>query len=397
MFKILSRSPSSIRHATRRIMQAPHRQLSSSKQNLGFSRNQSTSALMVEDNEYSLPLVRSGTDQESNEIINSIKYNSALPSVVYLYDDFGSDLFELITKTEDYYPTRTEASILENNATEMARFDDETDGDTRNFNHSIIELGAGSGKKLPPLLDALAKIPKGATAKCTYIPTDYSSSALEENVNVYHKGRENVEPFCGTHNEAFAKLSVRSGRKTWAYFGNTLGNEDDPVPFLKTLAAHCGPQDRVFLGIDLATNDGKPVEVINRAYNDSEGVTSRFILNSLSVVNRIAGLDFKEDNFKLHSKYNHKNHAVEMFAECIEPCLVTADNGMEPVRNFKKGDRLFVEKSGKFTDSKIKSMLRDSGFVQNRNWTDERGFYSVLEVVPNVPKTATKSCYAWQQ
>jgi len=332
-----------------------------------------------------------GTEEEANEIINSIKNESALPSVVYLYDDAGSNLFEDITNTKEYYLTSTELSILQDNAYHMARYKDEGHFSSRGFKNSLIELGAGSGKKIHPLLDALQGISKSAKAKCSYVPADYSGSALEENVQVYNKNRKNIEYFQGTHEEALSSLSTRPGRKTWAYLGSSLGNYLDPVPFLKNLAAHCGPRDRVLLGIDLATKEGgKPVQVINAAYNDSGGVTSRFILNSLSVVNEVAGLDFDEDKFRLVSEYNHEKDAVEMFAECTVACRVTANNGEELVRSLKPGDSIFIEQSGKFTETKIQNMIEHANFMQTRRWSDEKGYFSIIELGPNLPRHATK-------
>jgi uncharacterized SAM-dependent methyltransferase len=170
-------------------------------------RFNSSVANVVDDDSYE----DDSSHDEAQEIIDSIKFESKLPSVVYLYDKVGSDLFEDITRTQEYYLTRTELNILKENAVDIARFNDENFDSVRKFKSSLIELGAGSGKKLFPLLDALANIPK--TAKCSYIPSDVSASALEENVLKYNRNRKNVEPFEGTHDDAMRELSARVGRK----------------------------------------------------------------------------------------------------------------------------------------------------------------------------------------
>lgn len=328
-------------------------------------------------------------NEEARSIIDSIKYSSSLPSVVYLYDDVGSALFEDITKTKEYYVTNTEHKIIADNAHLMARFNDEEEGSTRDFRSSLVELGAGSGKKMRPLIKSLAQIPKTQSAKCMYNPADYSASALEENVNVYNL-QENVEPFVGTHEEALSELSTRPGRKTYAYLGSSLGNELDPIPFLKNLSANCGARDRVLLGLDMAASNKKPVSIIHDAYNDSEGVTERFILNSLSVVNRVAGLDFDQNNFCLRAEYNHEKDAVEIFAECTKACELTASDGEEFVRSFVPGDRIFIEQSGKFSEEKISKMTQEAGFMEVRRWSDDKGYFSILELVPDVAGNATK-------
>src|ERR1700676_4881339 len=65
---------------------------------------------------------------------------------VYFYDDRGSRLFDEITRLPEYYPTRSELSILEAHAKDIARW---SDADT------LVELGAGACEKSRVLLDAM--------------------------------------------------------------------------------------------------------------------------------------------------------------------------------------------------------------------------------------------------
>src|ERR1044072_4305842 len=75
----------------------------------------------------------------------------------WFYDERGSELFERITRLEEYYPTRRERAILAERAPEIA----EATGA-----RILVELGAGSGEKTRLLLDALR-----ATLH-TYVPVD---------------------------------------------------------------------------------------------------------------------------------------------------------------------------------------------------------------------------------
>src|SRR5262245_19546087 len=67
-----------------------------------------------------------------------------LPSK-YFYDDRGSRLFEEITRLPEYYPTRTEISILERIAPEVVAL---------SRPREIVEIGSGAGRKIRLLLDA---------------------------------------------------------------------------------------------------------------------------------------------------------------------------------------------------------------------------------------------------
>ena len=42
-------------------------------------------------------------------------------SPVWFYDERGSDLFDEITRLDEYYPTRAERAILTDHATDIAR------------------------------------------------------------------------------------------------------------------------------------------------------------------------------------------------------------------------------------------------------------------------------------
>jgi len=81
----------------------------------------------------------------------------------WLYDERGSDLFEEITRLEDYYPTRAETAILRARQPELRQF--------AGPGSILIEYGAGAGVKTELVLDALAE-PRG------YVPIDVAREYL---------------------------------------------------------------------------------------------------------------------------------------------------------------------------------------------------------------------------
>ena len=94
---------------------------------------------------------------------------------VYLYDDRGSELFEDITRTPEYYLTNKESELLATHGEQIATFPDEEGGAARSFDSVLVELGAGSGKKMRALLDASEEIHgRACGTRCTYVPIDYS-------------------------------------------------------------------------------------------------------------------------------------------------------------------------------------------------------------------------------
>src|SRR4029077_14477903 len=84
------------------------------------------------------------------------------------YDARGSALFEEITRLPEYYPTRVELEILQDNSREIAR--------ATGSPVSIIELGAGTATKTGTLLRAFAR----RQMRVKYFPVDISPAALAE-------------------------------------------------------------------------------------------------------------------------------------------------------------------------------------------------------------------------
>src|SRR4051794_39501443 len=56
----------------------------------------------------------------------------------YFYDDHGSELFDQITRLPEYYPTRTERSILLEEADAIVQASGAT---------TLVELGSGTSEK----------------------------------------------------------------------------------------------------------------------------------------------------------------------------------------------------------------------------------------------------------
>ena len=80
-----------------------------------------------------------------------------------------------------------------------------------------------------------------------------------------------------------------------AFLGGTIGNlyVEERGAFLGALADTLEPGDTLLLGTDLV----KDAERLIAAYDDAEGVTDRFVRNSLRVLNRELGADFDLDGF----------------------------------------------------------------------------------------------------
>ena len=103
---------------------------------------------------------------DGQEVIEGLSQSPKSIPCRYFYDDFGSALFEQICDLPEYYPTRTEQSILESCASEIAQLTGACE---------LIELGSGSSRKTRLLLDAYSQL----NSPLRYCPIDVSTGILK--------------------------------------------------------------------------------------------------------------------------------------------------------------------------------------------------------------------------
>ena len=283
-----------------------------------------------------------------------------LPSK-YFYDRTGSELFERICGTPEYYLTRIETGILAEYAGEIAGM--------LGPRVRLVELGSGSSQKTRILLDNLEE-------PVAYVPVDVSEGFVNESARRLAREYPGVEikPVFADFTEPFSLPPDERARRTVVFFpGSSIGNFSpaEIVTFLSTVRTITGPDGRLLVGIDLV----KDVEQIESAYNDAEGVTAAFNLNILSHLNDIAGSDFDVTKFEHHAAYNDDLQRVEM-------CLVA--NTDTDVRvggrcfDLPRGTSIRTELSHKFTVSGFSSIASRAGLGASRVWSDKRHWFSIL-------------------
>ncbi len=285
----------------------------------------------------------------------------------YLYDERGSELFERICETPEYYPTRTEMGILERHGREMMEFFDLRGGD-------LVELGSGGNRKVRLLLDRLS--PR-ARSHLRYVPLDISRSALEA------AARELLDLYpeltvLGLVADFTRHLSLLpSGRKLLVFFGSSLGNfsEEASREFLGAVAACLGRQDRFLLGLDML----KPVEIIEAAYNDAQGVTRQFTKNILANLNRELNADFDLDDFEHQAFFNPARECMEIHLVAQRP-LTCRIADLDLVVSFAAGETIHAEIAQKYSPARARTLFRQAGLTPTRWFSDERGWFSLVEL-----------------
>lgn len=284
----------------------------------------------------------------------------------YFYDSVGSEIYEAITALPEYYPTRTEAALLDRVAPELATWMRPAD---------IVELGSGSSAKTRLLFDAWG----AEDHPLVYVPVDISRTMLAATADrlceQYPAMR--ILGLAGPFEGAFDVLAPRGDRLV-LFLGGTLGNftAEDQHRFFERLAAVLAPGSHFLLGFDRQAHPRKPVDLIEAAYNDAAGVTARFNLNLLVRLNRELGADFALDAWAHRAVYNQELHQIEMYLESLADQTVTVPSIGR--FDFKQGDRILTELSRKFDPEGLSTRLESYGFEQRAVWSDEAELFGML-------------------
>ena len=316
--------------------------------------------------------IRSHLDSSfRSEIIKDVStgLNASRKSIPskYFYDERGSQLFEEICDLPEYYPTRTEMSILKLSAPIIMKSFDRGD---------IVELGSGANGKIRMLLDAAGP---SKLSGLRYIPVDVSETALteasEELLKIYPglKVLGIVADFT-MHMDAVPC----EHRKLILFLGSTIGNFDEKKrqDFLKLVAGTMNNNDIFLVGFDML----KPEATLEAAYDDKRGVTSEFNKNILRVINRELGADFKPSHFDHVALFNKDRERIEMHLRANRNTTVHIDD-LELELDINKDETIHTENSFKFSREGVKVLAQKSG-LDIKNWyTDGKGWFSLVEFV----------------
>ena len=287
----------------------------------------------------------------------------SLPARLF-YDERGSQLFERITETPEYYPTRTETAIMRRHADRMAEL--------IGRGAMLVEFGSGSSSKTRILLDHAQDL-------AAYVPIDISREHLLEWAEQIARDHEDLEvlPVCADYERPYTlpvpKKPVRS--RVMYFPGSTIGNfhPDGAVAFMRDVKAHAtegGSRGAFLVGVDLKKDRRR----LDAAYNDAQGVTAAFNLNMLLHINAETGADFDIDLYRHVAFYNEEAGRIEMHLESLSDHTVTI--GGREIR-FGEGERIWTESSYKYTEEEFAAMAERAGFEVHTVWTDDDKLFSV--------------------
>lgn len=308
-----------------------------------------------------------GTKEIYDEVITGLTSQQKYIPCKYFYDTTGSELFEMITHSEDYYPTRTEKQIL-SNLLNLIRLNLQ--------NLHIIELGSGDPSKIMLLLK---QIPGDLLQTISYYPVDICESEIIKSTEIISRtfSLNNIEGIVADFHHKLYMLP-KEGCKLFCFFGSTIGNftVEEIRQFMQHLDEEMKSGDALLLGVDMI----KDTHIIEKAYNDSEGITARFNLNMLNVINRIAGTDFRTHDFCHYAFFNKEKKRVEMHLKALKDIIVMPDNSSGFII-IRKNETIHTENCHKFTYERIMQLCRWGRFSQYTISHDPQGWFSLVYAV----------------
>jgi L-histidine N-alpha-methyltransferase len=285
----------------------------------------------------------------------------------FFYDETGSKLFEQITRLEEYYPSRTEKSILKQNSGELMQGADGT---------TLVELGSGDCSKISILLQSLCR-EKLKTS--TYVPIDVSLSAVEES-RCKLQDRFGAIEVCGIVADFMHQIHLVSQHENriFCFFGSTIGNLDrrDAFRFVAKLGKLIKRGERLLLGLDMV----KDKLVLERAYNDEKGITAKFNKNILNVTNKILRTDFEPEYFRHHAFYDDDEQRIEMHLVAMRDMIVKSPF-FEGVLEISKGQTIHTENSHKFTSHHIDEFASVSGLSVRSVYADSNRWFTLTDYI----------------
>lgn len=278
----------------------------------------------------------------------------------WLYDHRGSELFEQITHLPEYYPTRTELDLLREAADALRA--------SIGAGRMLVEFGAGSAAKTPALIKAINPT--------RYVPIDVSGDYLRESSAVIMERFVDLEvtPVEADFNRAVPLPQCHRRLPIIGFFaGSTIGNLEplQATDLLRRMGETLGKDALLLIGMDRV----KPIEVLQRAYNDSQGVTAAFNLNLLTRVNRELGVNIPVADFTHEARWNAARARIEMHLVANKDLSFSI--GQERV-TFTAGKSLHTENSHKYRFEEARMLLRCGGWDPIQSWSAPDDWFTLF-------------------
>lgn len=307
-------------------------------------------------------------DQDGGNFTNAVVDGLSQPQKFLpcrlFYDADGSQLFEQICKLPEYYLTRTEQKILEDNVSDIL--------DVVGRNLALVEFGSGSSGKTRLLINAALECQKNLHYTSVDISTDFLRTASFSLLNEYEG--LTITAIAAEYNDAIPILPRHEGSRLILFLGSNIGNfkAEDAVAFLARIGDQMNREDWLLVGFDLL----KDCNIIEAAYNDTAGVTAAFNKNLLVRINRELGGTFTLDDFEHAAPFVEEHARIEMRL-ISRLCQTVYISAPAQAFDFEPDEYIHTENSQKYTVGSFSRISLAAGLEMHKKWLDERAWFAV--------------------
>lgn len=294
-----------------------------------------------------------------SEVLDGLQRQPRRIPPKFFYDERGSELFDAICRTDEYYLTRTEQQLLQHNAADIAALIGER--------CLLIEPGSGNSEKVRLLLDELKPD--------AYLPMDISRDFLYQAAGQLSRDYPWLEVHAACV-DFTAPLNLpwcpADAHRLIFFPGSSIGNFDpeQAEQFLRNLQGVAGKNGSLLIGVDLK----KDPAILNAAYNDAQGITAAFNLNLLYRIQRELGADIEPEQFTHRAFYNDQIGRIEMhLVSQQEQAIQIGDQRFQ----FATDETIYTESSYKYSVDEFIELAARAGCVSRHVWTDADNLFSL--------------------
>ncbi len=290
----------------------------------------------------------------------------SLPSWLF-YDDNGDRIFQEIMAMPEYYLTNCELSILKTNKGHLLEI---LKSESKHI--KLIELGAGDGIKTEILLEHFLK----NKLEFEYNPVDVSAAVLEQLETRLKKNLPHLQ--IESKNQQFKDALIEmhehnENRKFVLFMGANIGNFKlvDAQLFINQISMQLNQGDYLMVGFDLK----KLPRIIQKAYDDPHGITSRFNLNLLQRLNNELDANFNINQFEHYSYYDITSGASKSYlVSKVEQKAYLKDVDLEVT--FGEAEYIHTEVSQKYDMDMIKKLAEIANLSIKEIYFDKDNYFA---------------------
>jgi dimethylhistidine N-methyltransferase len=211
-----------------------------------------------------------------------------------------------------------------------------------------------------------------------YLPIDVSAGILESSAQQLLADYPSlkVHGLVSTYELALQQLTPSQLSSRMIFFlGSTLGNlnPQECDIFFSQIKAALNIGEYFLLGIDLQ----KSKQLLEAAYNDSQGVTAEFNINVLEHLNQRFEGNFDTQSFEHWAFYNDHLHQIEMHLRSLKAQTVRLE-ALDLTVKFDTDETIMTEISRKFDLGVMQQELQAKGLKPLQVWTDPKQWFGLI-------------------